>query len=60
MSANAYTTIRIWEKTRRKLRVLSAYVGKPLVRVLDELADRALSDVTGEGVEPAVKEKAKE
>ena len=37
-------TIRIWEKTRRKLRILAAIRGKPMVAVLDDLVSEALKD----------------
>ena len=31
-----YITVRIWPKTREKLRLASALIGKPMVVVMDE------------------------
>ena len=37
-----YSTMRLWNKTRRTLRMLSALKGRPMVEVMDVLATREL------------------
>lgn len=38
----AYQTTRIWKRTVRKLKLLSAITGDSMVSILDDLVDREL------------------
>ncbi len=40
---SGYTTVRIWPKTREKLRVASALTGKSMVAVMDEIVKKYLN-----------------
>lgn len=40
-----YQTIRIWVKTQRRLKILSALLEKSMVEVLDELVEERLKAV---------------
>jgi predicted DNA-binding protein len=40
-----YQTIRIWVKTQRRLKILSALLGKSMIEVLDDLVEEKLKAV---------------
>ena len=42
---NEQTTIRIWMKTRRKLKILAALLGQSMVEVLHEMVEAKLDEV---------------
>lgn len=46
--ANENTTIRIWVKTLRKLRLLYALTGESMVEIIDRIVDKELARVQQE------------
>ena len=46
---NNSTTVKIWKKTRRLLRLISAYEDKPMTAILHEMAGDRLQKVKPEG-----------
>ena len=49
-----YQTIRIWQSTLQKLRLLYALTGRPMVEILDELVTAALAAVEARKESPPV------
>lgn len=46
---NNSTTVKIWTKTRRLLRLISAYEDKPMTAIMHELASDRLQKIKPEG-----------
>lgn len=46
---NTSTTVKIWKKTRRLLRLISAYEDKPMTAILHEMASDRLQETKPEG-----------
>ncbi len=46
--ANENTTIRIWVKTLRKLRLLYALTGESMVEIIDRIVEKELARVQQE------------
>jgi len=42
---DAYQTIRIWVKTQRRLKILSALLGRSMIEVLDALVEEKLKEI---------------
>lgn len=42
---DAYQTIRIWVKTQRRLKILSALLGESIVETLDKLVEEKLKEL---------------
>lgn len=44
MDTSSHTTIRIWPKTRKALKILAVNLGQPMVEVLDNLVEQATAE----------------
>jgi hypothetical protein len=44
-----YTTVAIWEDSRRKLRMLSALTDESITSIVDRLASEELKRIKGQG-----------